>query len=339
MPREPRRTQPGAESPGCCEIRPGGLRGMARVTTMFYRNLTLFRFNTNPGYAAQIAEILPDVIGLNKLKPVGPLELSSHGWVSPFGAGSDEMLLPSGRFVGLTLGFEEKLLPGSVVNKQLAERLEHIRESEGRNPGGRERKRIKDEIITDLLPRAFVRPSRLDGFIDLHDGWCVIDTSSRKAAETFMSALREALGTFPAVPVTTEGSVRSLMTSWVGGYEPPEGFTLGEEAELRDMGEDGGIVKVRRQDLLAEEVQEHLQAGKQAFALGLNFHDRLSFVLSDDLVIRKLRFHEVTREALDQGEHDNQRDERAAVFAIQTGEIALMLKALSDAIGLCEAGA
>jgi recombination associated protein RdgC len=306
---------------------------------MFYRNLTLFRFNTNPGYAAQIAEILPDVIGLNKLKPVGPLELSSHGWVSPFGAGSDEMLLPSGRFVGLTLGFEEKLLPGSVVNKQLAERLEHIRESEGRNPGGRERKRIKDEIITDLLPRAFVRPSRLDGFIDLQDGWCVIDTSSRKAAETFVTAIREALGSFPAVPVNAVTSSRSLMTAWVAGEPLPECFTLGDKAELRDPVDSGAIVKVRRQELLAEEVQEHLKCGKQAFALGLNFHDRLSFVLSDDLVIRKLRFHEVTREVLDQGDHDNQRDEREAIFAIQTGEIMGLLKSLGDSLGFCEVGA
>jgi DNA recombination-dependent growth factor C len=38
-------------------------------------------------------------------------------------------------------------------------------------------------LITDLLPKAFVKPSRTDALIDVGLGVVAIDTSSRKAGE------------------------------------------------------------------------------------------------------------------------------------------------------------
>ena len=82
----------------------------------------------------------------------------------------------------------------------LARKLEEAEEREGRRPGGRARKRMKDELVHELLPRAFVRPSRTDALLDLKHGLCIVDTSSRKNAEAVVSALRQALGSLPAQP-------------------------------------------------------------------------------------------------------------------------------------------
>jgi len=303
---------------------------------MFFRNLTLFRFPTSINDSF---ENLDEQLAEHVLKPVGALELSSRGFVSPFGRGDAALHHRVGDFLLLTLGSEDKLLPSSVVNAVLADKLEHIQETEGRRPGGRERKRIKDEVLTDLLPRAFSRPSRSSGYLDLQNGWAVLDTSSRKNAENFVSAVREALGSFPAVPVNAESSPRALMTAWIAGEPLPEGFVLGDECELRDPVDAGAIVKCRRQELEAEEVREHLKCGKQAFQVALTFEDRLSFVLGEDLVIRKLKFLEAATESLEQGDRDSQRDEIDAVFALMSGELKILLGRLEEILGLSRAEA
>ena len=104
-----------------------------------------------------------------------------------------------------------------------------------------------------------------------------------------MTQVREALGRFPATPMAPEESPRVLMTDWLMGGKLPDGLALGDECELRDPAEAGAVVRCRRQDLESDEVREHLKSGKQVFQLGLVFDDRMSFVLGEDFVVRKLQ--------------------------------------------------
>lgn len=303
---------------------------------MLFRNLTLFRFPTSlRGALEGLDEHLPEAA----LKPVGPLQLSSRGFVSPFGRGDEALSHRVGDCVLLTLGGEDKLLPSAVVNEALAQKLEAVREREGRNPGGRERKRLKDEVLTDLLPRAFARPMRVNGYLDLGLGWLVVDSSSRKTGEAFVTALREALGSFPALPVNAESSPRALLTAWISGEAMPEAFVLGDECELRDPVDEGAIVKCRRQELDSDEVREHLKAGKQGFQLALTFDERLGFVLGEDMVVRKLRFLEAATESLERDERDSLRAEVDATFALMSGELKRLLQRLTEEFSLSSADA
>ena len=303
---------------------------------MLFKNLTLFRFPSSLRAALEaIDERLPE----HALKPLGSLELSTRGWVSPFGRGDAALSHRVGDCILLSLGGEDKLLPSSVVNEALAKKLDDMREREGRSPGGRERKRLKDEVLTDLLPRAFSRPSRLAGYLDLGLGWLVIDTSSRKSAEGFVTALREALGSFPALPVNAEASMRALLTGWIGGEPLPDGFMLGEECQLRDPVDGGARVTCRAQELDSDEIREHLQAGKQCFQLGVNFDDRLGFTLSEDLVIRKLKFLEAATEDLEREDRDSVRAEIDATFALMTGELKRLLQRLETELSFSPADA
>ena len=302
---------------------------------MFFRNLTLFRF------APSLADSLTDLdarLAAHPLKPVGPLELSSRGFVSPFGRGEAALAHQVGHATLVTLGGLDKLLPAAVVNQALAEKLDAVSEREGRRPGGRERKRIRDEVLTDLLPRAFARPSRLNGFLDAKRGWVVIDTASRKAAEGFVSSLREAFGSFPALPVNAEASARALMTGWIAGEGLPDGFALGDECELRDPADTRVLARVQRHDLGTGEVRTHLEAGKQAFRVALVFEERLSFVLGEDLVLRKLKFLDAVTEQLEQDRIEDARAEMDAVFALMSGELARLLERLEAELSLTAAG-
>jgi recombination associated protein RdgC len=301
----------------------------------FFRNLSLFRF---PESVTKSLKKLDKDLESKRLRECGPMELATRGFVSPYGRDSEELVHQIGAFSLVAIGSEERLLPSVVVNEALADKLARIAEKEGRRIGGKERKRLKDEVISDLLPRAFIRPSRLSAYLDGERGWFVVDSASRKAAEDAVTEVREALGRFPATPMAAEESPRNLMTGWLVGGKLPEGLVLGEECELRDPAEAGAIVRCRRQDLESDEVREHLKSGKQVFQLGLVFDDRMSFVLGEDLVVRKLRFLDVVLDQMGEDTAESARAELDASFTLMTLELRNLFERLEQWFGLPRPG-
>lgn len=298
---------------------------------MFFRNLTLFRFNPS---LKKSFESIDDALAEWALKPVGPLEQMSRGFVSPFGRDQPVLSHRVGNALWLTLGGEDRLLPSSVINDEVQRKLAQAEQREGRKLGGRARKRLKEDVVHELLPRAFVRPSRLNASIDLVQGVVAVDSSSRKAAEGFITELRHALGSFPALPLNAELSPRALLTGWIAGEPLPTGFALGDECELKDPVDGGAIVKCQRQELLGDEIRKHLESGKQVSKLALVFDDHVSFVLGEDLVVRKLKFLDGAVDQLENTERDSLNAELDARYALMSAELARLFTALEKALKL-----
>ncbi|WP_149195375.1 recombination-associated protein RdgC [Luteimonas suaedae] len=301
---------------------------------MFFKNLTLFRFPAT----IDLSE-LDAGLAETRLKPVGPLELSSRGFISPFGRDAEALSHRIGDALWLTVGGEDRLLPSAVVNDMLAKKLAELEEREGRKPGGRMRKRMKEELVHELLPRAFVRPSRTDALLDLEHGVCAIDTSSRKNAEAAVSEIRRALGSFPALPLNAEVAPRSVLTGWIAGEPLPDSLSLGEECELKDAADHGAVVKCQRQDLQSDEIARHLESGKQVTRLALTLDDHVSFVLGEDLVIRKLKFLDGAVDQLESTEREDLRAELDARFALMSAEFRRLFSVLEPALKLSRADA
>ncbi|MCH6483121.1 recombination-associated protein RdgC [Pseudoxanthomonas sp. LH2527] len=299
---------------------------------MFFRNLTLFRFPTTLDFS-QLDELLPEAA----LKPVGPLELSSRGFISPFGRGEEALSHRISDAIWLSVGGEDKILPGAVVNDLLQKKLLEIEAKEGRKPGGKTRKRLKDDLLHELLPRAFVKPSRTDALIDLEHGFIAVDASSRKTGENVVSEVRRALGSFPALPLNAEVAPRNVLTGWIAGEPLPEGLSLGEECELKDAMEGGAVVKCQNQELQSDEIAKHLEAGKQVTKLALVLDDHVSFVLGEDLIVRKLKFLDGAVDQLENTEHDDLRAELDARFALMAGELKRLFLVLEHALKLSKA--
>ena len=226
-----------------------------------------------------------------------------------------------------------------MVNDLLGKKLAEIEEKEGRKPGGRTRKRIKEDLVHELLPRAFVKPSRTDALIDLEHGFVAVDSSSRKNSEEFVSQIRGALGSFPALPLNAEVAPRNILTGWIAGEPLPEGLALGEECELKDAMEGGAVVKCQHQDLQGDEIAKHLEAGKQVTRLALTLDDHLSFVLGEDLVVRKLKFLDGAVDQLENTEREDLRAELDARFALLSGEVKRLFVVLESAFKLSKAEA
>ncbi len=291
---------------------------------MFFRNLTFFRFNPSTKFTD-----LEAALGETVLKPVGPLEMSTRGFVSPFGRDAEAMHHRQGDALWLTVGGEDRLLPSAVVNDELGKRIAAIEQREGRKLGGRNRQRLKEDVLHELLPRAFVRPMRLDGALEAKQGVVAVDTSSRKAAEAWISELRRALGSFPALPLNPGVAPRSVLA----------GLVLGEECELKDALDGGAIVRCQRQELQGDEIAKHLEAGKQVTRLALVLDDKLSFVLGEDLVVRKLKFLDGAVEELEADRIEDARAELDARFALQSAELQRLFALLEKAFELSKAEA
>jgi recombination associated protein RdgC len=298
---------------------------------MWFRNLTLFRFSE---HTAKSLKSLEAKLDKHRHRTPGPIELATSGFISPLGRDEEALTHRVGDFVLITLANEARLLPNSVVSDELTARLKKIAEKERRKVGSKERKRLKDEVLTDLLPRAFTKMSSTGCYLSTKSGWMVLDTASRKSAEAGVTQLREAMGSFPAVPMAAEESPRSLMTDWLIHGKLPAGLVLGDECELRDPAETGAVVRCRRQDLETDEVREHLKSGKQVFQLGLVFEDRIGFVLGEDLTVRKLRFLDQVQDELGETDRDSSVAELDAVFALMTLELEHLLEKLELWFGL-----
>ena len=193
---------------------------------MFFRNLTLFRF------AAPVAESLDDLdtaLDAHRLRPCGAMEMSTHGFVPPLGPEAEALTHGVGNSLLVTVGSEDKLLPTSVVNEELSRKVRKLAEAEGRRVGGRERKRLKQETLDQLMPRAFSRPSRMQVWLQRKLGWAVFDTSSRKAAE---EGIQHCAWPWAASPRSRwpQKSPRALMTDWLTMASCPPAWPWGTNA-------------------------------------------------------------------------------------------------------------
>ena len=297
---------------------------------MWFKNIQLF--GLVDAFSLDSAE-LAEALKTKPLREVGALELETTGFASPFSRADERLLHTIGRAHLFRLGANRKLLPGGVINEEIAKKVESIKLKESREVGRKERNRLKDDVLTELLPRAFSQPSATDAYIDGKNGWLVVDAGARKKAETVTEELRKTLGSLKLGTPPDVASLRAVMTGWLRDDALPGGFTFGDEIDLKDEAGDGSIARCRKQDLTAGEVREHLKAGKEVTAIALNFGDRLSFVLSEQGGLKKLKFLDVVQEALG-NDNEGLDAELDARFALMQLEVEQLLKVFLKVVPL-----
>ena len=160
-----------------------------------------------------------------------------------------------------------------------------------------------------------------------------MNSASAKKAEDLLSTLREAIGSLPVRPLTVKIAPSATLTDWVKTQKAADDFFVLDECELRDTHEDGGVVRCKRQDLTSDEIQQHMEAGKQVTQLSLAWQDKLSFVLDDKLIIKRLRFEELLQDRAEQDGGDDALAQQDASFLLMMITFREFLPALFEAFG------
>lgn len=269
---------------------------------------------------------------LNKaaLKPLGPLEPSRKGFVSPFGNDSDALFHESSACILLEVGGLERVLPSAVVKQALESKIKVFRDRTGRNPGKKYREIIKDEVMLDLLPRAFVKPSRQAAYVDLEAKLLIVDTGSDKAAEAVITQLRDGFGSFVAEPIQTEESVSAMMSAWLAEGKCAGPFDLGDECELKDPVDIGCAIKATRHDLVVDEVKEHVRGGKKVTRLALIYDNRLTLVLDEKFKLRKIKFLDIVLDEIKDTAGENAAAELDTRFTLMALEFRRLMASLDQ---------
>ena len=295
---------------------------------MWFKNLYLFKFEKD---FTLDAEALHQALSQKTFTPCSATQRESLGWVAPLGSG-DSMTHATNKNILISMARQVRLLPASVVKEILQERVEALELKDDRKVSARERKSLREEIEDELLPRAFTRTQRLDAWIDPRNGWLILNTPSAPRAEEFTKLLRTTLGSLPVALPESEVSPSAAMTHWLSSGKPPAPFILGLECELKNQGDDKGSVAFKQHDLTLDEIQTSLKAGKWVSKLALEWDEKISFVLSEDLQIKKLKFLDVLEEQLQDNDPQTHAEHLDIEFSLMSGEVAALLVDLMKAL-------
>lgn len=284
---------------------------------MWFKNLQIYRLGE--GHGLLLSE-LADQLEPGRFVPCNQQAPFSLGWTSPLGKHSDNLTHQAQQAALVCLRKEEKVIPAAVIRDMVEERAAQIEAEQQRRVYRKEKEQFKEEILFECLPRALRKSRRTLALLDTERSLVIVDAASASRAEELTSHMRQSLGSLPLSPVQHQLSPAVMMTAWVSGEALPEGWQLGTECELREPGEEGAILKCRRHDLLCEEIQSHLQAGKQVVQLALNWREQISFILTHEGQIKRLSFgDDIKQEAQDSADDP---------ISLADGEFNLMLLSL-----------
>lgn len=260
----------------------------------------------------------------------GATQPRSAGWVSPRGEDHGALVEAiDGQWL-LQLLVESKMVPGSVVKRQVETLAAQIEKTTGRKPGKKEQRELKDQALLDLLPMAFTKRAAVKVWIAPAARLLVIDAGSASRADETLTALTQVLPGLSAQLVNTAISPEAAMADWLVGGEAPAPFTIDRDCELKAADGEKPVVRYARHALDLPEIREHIAAGKRPTRLALTWNGRVSFVLTDGLQLKKISFLDGVFEARGASDGAEGFDANAA---IATGELAPLIGELIDALG------
>ncbi|AGG58079.1 exonuclease recombination-associated [Vibrio phage douglas 12A4] len=294
----------------------------------FFNNALMYRFTKEMNIdALKLEEQLAEF----RLTPCGPQDMQKFGWVNSFGIHGDMLTHVGNGAILISARKEEKIIPSSVIKNELDALVAAKELESGVTIKRAEKSALKDDLLIQLLPRAFSRFKTTEAVII--GEYIIVNASNYKQAEDLLALLRKSMGSLPVIPVVPKSDPSTIMTEWVKTSTTPNGFELGEQAELRSILDDGGVAKLKGQELACDETMAHIDANKVISKLSVSWQGRLSFLLDDSLAVKCLSFSD---EIKDQNEDIGFEDKAArfdADFCLMVGELKALTKDLLNAFG------
>ena len=272
-------------------------------------------------------------LGTARFVECGASQPESAGWVAPRGDKHAALAESVGGQLILKLASETKAVPGRVVKDLVEVELDKIEKDTGRRPKGKRVKELKEQVTHSLLPRAFPKRSETVIWVDAKAHTVLVGAASMKKADAVVTRLLDLLGGGLKMSLLqTDLSPATAMAAWLSDKEPPSGFTIDRDCELKQPDSEKAAVRYARHTLDIDEVGEHIKQGKLPTQLALTWMGRVSFVLTEALTLKKIKLLDVALEGA--GATANPDDDGFdAEVALVTGELQQLLPDLVSALG------
>ncbi len=285
-------------------------------------------YRIGEGWHPDLAQI-EQALEAERFVPCGVSQEKSIGWVEPRGEAHGPLVEAVNGQRILKLKIETRVVPGSVVTRKAKERSAQIEATEGRKPGKKEMKEIKEDVKLSLMPMAFSKETSVWVWVDPVTQLLVVDAGSQAKADEVITMLVKSFTGLNLALINTQMSPQSAMAAWLITQEAPAGFSVDRECELKAADESKSVVRYVRHPLDTDEVKQHVEGGKLPTRLALTWEGRVSFSLTEALQLKKVTFLDVVFEAT-----STEKDEGFdADVAIATGELCKLLPDLFEALG------
>lgn len=294
-----------------------------------FKNLVILKIQ--PGWTIT-AQQASEAVEAHRFTPTEPTQEMSIGWVEPRGEDHAELVESVDGELILKLMMETRSVATGAVLKKAKEAAAKIEAETGRIPGKKEMKALREEALLSLLPTAHPVQASFLIWIDRASGFVAIDANTQGKVDEVVTTVVRTFGGMAVSQLSTNIEPSIAMKQWLLGLaseETPENFSIDRDCELKSTGKEGGGVKYQRHNLDCEEVRNHIVQGLKPTKLAITWNDRLSFVLTDSLALRKLKFLDVV---FDNKDADAERGFDADV-ALVTGELKQLIPDLIKVLG------
>lgn len=292
-----------------------------------FKNITIYRIG--PDWSVDLATF-EEALSKAPFAECGATQQKSSGFVSPRGEANGALVEAIDGQLILKLRTDTKRVPADVLAKRVDEIAATIEDQTGRKPGKKQRKELKEQALHELLPMAFTKSAGTLVWIDQENRLLMIDSASQSKADEVVTLLAQTCQGLSMSLLQTAMSPAAAMTHWLGTGEAPWNFTIDRECELKSTDEMKSVVRYGRHNLDTDEVKQHIVSGKVPTRVAMTWRDRVSFILTDSMALKKLAFLDVVFEgavSVDKGETFD------ADVAIATGELSQLIPDLVEALG------
>ena len=246
---------------------------------MWFNNILVYQFQSkNP-------LDFSDALEEHRLKPCPPHARFGFGWLAPF----DQALyheLAAG--VVFCLGKEERILPKSVIQRQVKERVQALETTRGFPVKRAERAQIAEDIEFELLPKAFCLQKKLFALLDTQHQWLFINSSSPNQASQLLSLFRKQFPDLQLEPLSFPANLSQCFTDWLHTPQHlPAGFELASDCLL--VSEDDEKTRFNCKGGALPEIQSLISQGYHAAEISLIWNERIKFTLTDNLSFKRLK--------------------------------------------------
>ena len=292
-----------------------------------FRNLRVYRILSE---WPESEEALSDLLAAAEFKPCGAFAERSGGFETPVDNSGDLMCR---RLAGndlIQLRVQSRVLPAAAIKEALAERVEEFKQRMHSEPNRAEKRELKEEIYSQLLPQALTRSDRVQAFYLRDKKLLVVGTASQSVAEYLLDNLGRALISLRYSPLAFKQPALDLLTQ-VFLQTRVDSFSLGRECRMRDPSDSAATVNWLDIDLADPSVRRHVTEGLAVDRLGLNFDQVFRFVLDSDLVVRKLRLAD--QESIPDEPMDDPLAKHDADFVMLSACVNQLMEGLEKSLG------
>lgn len=307
------------------------------MSIKIFTNLLVYRMTEATAFHSRSDE-LNELLATKAARLPGPAELSCVGFSEPLGIDDEYVEHIRANTMTLCVNFAERMLPGKIVRQRVMAKVKEIEDNEERKVFAREKNQIKDSVVAEMLPRAFIDQKHVR--VMIIGPYIVIDSTSAKKGEEILSLMRSVLGTLGVRPVNVKNTPIDPFTRWFTGEKLPAKFGLTGDFKANSQNDEIDSITGKGTSPETEGLSDLVaEFNRRVIVLGMTWRtsmdEKVSFTVNEMIGIKGIKWPDALMDmaAADAGEEADKINLMRATMLLLSAEIGQLITDLLDALG------